>query len=74
MFSVFIIATLITLSVAFAVLVPCIAVHFELVRKHERRHEEELLRQLEIIVDQDATIDAYRQFAQQDPELAWSIR
>jgi hypothetical protein len=74
MFSVFMIALLITLSVGFAVLVPCIAVHFEQVRKHERRHQEELLRQLEIILDQEATIDAYRQFAQSDPELAWSIR
>jgi hypothetical protein len=48
---------------------PWLSVHLERARQRERDHVTELERQRALITDYEATIEAYRQFVQNDPEL-----
>ena len=62
------------LGVITAVCLPRLGRHLKDRRQLKRAHEAELLRQREIIADYEATIDAYRQFVQSDPELSLTAR
>ena len=68
-FSLLLTSTIVALSVALAIGLTLIGLHFELMRRSEQRHAEELLRHQAVIADYEATINAYRQFVQSDPEL-----
>lgn len=63
-------STVVALSVALGIGLTLIGLHFELMRRSEQRHAEELLHQRAIIADHEVTINAYRQFVQSDPGLA----
>ncbi|MGA7835132.1 MAG: hypothetical protein WCA31_07980 [Acidimicrobiales bacterium] len=65
---------LVTLGVSAGLGLPLVALHFEQRSRTQRAHELELARQRAIIADYEATIDAYRQFVQQDPELSLTSR
>ncbi len=62
------------LGVITAVCLPRLGRHLGDRRQLKRAHEAELLRQREVIADYEATIDAYRQFVQSDPELSLTAR
>jgi hypothetical protein len=49
-------------------------VHHERRSRSQRAHALELARQRAIIADYEATIDAYRQYVQQDPDLSVTLR
>jgi hypothetical protein len=63
-------STVVAISVALGIGMTLLSLHFELMRRSEQRHAEELLHQQAIITDHETTINAYRQFVQSDPELA----
>jgi hypothetical protein len=67
-------AVLVTLGVTVGLGVPLLAAHLEHRSRSQRAHNLELARQRAIIADYEATIDAYRQFVQQDPELSLTAR
>ncbi len=67
-------ALLVTLGVTVGLGVPLLAVHLEQRSRTQRAHHLQLARQRAIIADYEATIDAYRQIVQHDPELALSSR
>jgi len=62
------------LGVTVAVGLPLIGVRHEMRERREEALSEELLRQRKIIADYEATIDAYRLYAQSDPELSGASR
>jgi hypothetical protein len=64
----------VSLGVIAAVCLPRLGRHLSDRRQLKRAREAELLRQREIIADYEATIDAYRQFVQSDPELSLTAR
>ena len=53
---------------------PLVALHFEQRSRTQRAYALELDRQRAIIADYEATINAYRRFVQQDPELSLTSR
>jgi hypothetical protein len=65
---------LVTLGVTVGLGVPLLAAHLERRSRTQRAHDLELARQRAIIADYEATIDAYRQFVQHDPELSLTTR
>ena len=67
-------STIVALSVALGIGLTLISLHFELMRRSEQRHAEELLHQQAIITDYEATINAYRQFVHSDPDLALTVK
>jgi hypothetical protein len=67
-------ALLIILGVTVGLGVPLLAAHLEQRSRIQRAHHLELARQRAIIADYEATIDAYRQFVQHDPELSLTSR
>jgi hypothetical protein len=67
-------ALLVTLGVTVGLGVPLLLVRREERSRTQRAHNLELARQRAIIADYEATIDAYRQFVQQDPELSLTSR
>jgi hypothetical protein len=64
----------ICVGVVAAVSLPLFGRHLSDRRQRARAQEAELLRQREIIADYEATIYAYRQFVQSDPELSLTAR
>jgi len=67
-------ALLVTLGVAVGLGVPLFVAHLDDRSRTQRAHDLELARQRAVIADYEATIDAYRQFVQQDPELSLTSR
>lgn len=67
-------ALLVSLGVAVGIGVPLLGAHLEQRSRTQRAHALELARQRAIIADYEATIDAYRQYVQQDPELSLTSR
>lgn len=65
---------LVCLSVTVGFGLPLIGAHLEMRNRREMVYANELLRQRELIADYEATIDAYRQYAQNDPELSGASR
>jgi hypothetical protein len=65
---------LVTLGVTVGLGVPLLAAHLEQRSRTQRAYDLELARQRAIIADYEATIDAYRQFVQHDPELSLTSR
>ena len=57
---------LITLGLAAGAVLPWLMVHFELERRADRRHADELCARQVLLDEQAATIDAYRQFVATD--------
>jgi hypothetical protein len=74
MFTVSFSAVLVTLGVTVGLGVPLLAAHLEQRSRTQRAHHLELARHRAIIADYEATIDAYRQFVQHDPELSLTSR
>jgi hypothetical protein len=70
MLSVYFAVLLISCGVALGLGLPWLSVHLERARQREREQVAELVRQRALIADYEATIQAYRQFVQDDPELA----
>lgn len=60
---------LVTLGVTVGLGLPLVAAHLEERSRTQRAHALELARQRAIDADYEATIDAYRQYVQKDPEL-----
>ena len=58
------------LGVSVALGLPLMETRREMRERHEQALSAELSRQAEIIADYEATIDAYRLYAQSDPELS----
>ncbi len=67
-------ALLVTLGVTVGLGLALATAHFEHRSRTQRAHDLELARQRTLIADYEATIDAYRQFVQQDPELFLTLR
>jgi hypothetical protein len=67
-------AVLVTLGVTVGLGLPLWAAHLEERSRAQRAHNLEMARQREIIADYEATIDAYRQLVQNDPELSLTSR
>jgi hypothetical protein len=65
---------LITLGVTVGLGLPLVAAHREERSRAQRAHALEMARQRAIIADYEATIDAYRQYVKNDPELALTSR
>jgi hypothetical protein len=65
---------LVALGVAVGLGLPLWAAHLDERSRTQRAHELEVTRQREIIADYEATIDAYRQFVKNDPELSLTSR
>ena len=74
MLSVYFTVMLVSCGLAAGLGLPWLSVHLERARQRERDHVAELYRQRAIIADYEATIKAYRQFVQNDPELALTSR
>lgn len=74
MLSVYFSVLLISCGLALGLGLPWLSLHLERTRQREQDHVAELYRQKAIIADYEATIKAYRQFVQTDPELALSAR
>jgi hypothetical protein len=72
MLSVYFSVLLVSCGLVLGLGLPWLSVHLERSRQREREHVAELDRQRALIVDYEATITAYRQFVQSDPELALS--
>jgi hypothetical protein len=70
MLSVYFSVLLVSCGLALGFGLPWLSVHFERARQRERDHVAELERQRALIADYEATIRAYREFVQHDPELA----
>lgn len=70
MLSVYFSVLLVICGLALGFGLPWLSVHLEQVRQRERDHVAELSRQRALIADYQATITAYRQFVQDDSELA----
>lgn len=70
MLSVYFSVLLVGCGLALGFGLPWLSVHLERARQREGDHVAELYRQRDLIADYEATIKAYRQFAQNDPELA----
>jgi len=65
---------LITLTLAAGAFVPWILLHTELGRRAERRHADELAIRQALIDEQEATINAYREFVSTDVNLSLTSR
>jgi hypothetical protein len=65
---------LVTLGVSVGLGLPLVALYFEQRLRTQHAYALELTRQRAIIADYEATIDAYRQFVQQDSELSLTSR
>jgi hypothetical protein len=74
MFSVYFSVLLVSCGLAFGLGLPWLSVHLERARQRERDDVAELYRQRALIADYEATIKAYREFVQSDPELALTAR
>jgi uncharacterized membrane protein len=74
MFTVRFSALLATLGVTVGLGLSLLASYRERRARSQRASAFELARQRTIIADYEATIDAYRQYVQQDPELALTSR
>jgi hypothetical protein len=70
MLSVYFSVLLVSCGLALGFGLPWLSVHLERGRQRERDHVAELYRQRALIADYEATIEAYRQFVPDDPELA----
>jgi len=65
---------LVGVGVALGAGLPRLSVRRDRRRARDRSHAAELLRHRAIVADYEATIRAYRQFVQDDPELSMSAR
>ena len=74
MLSVYFTVMLVSCGLAAGLGLPWLSVHLDRTRQRDRDHVAELYRQRALIADYEATIQAYRQFVQNDPELALTSR
>ena len=74
MLSVYFTILLVGCGLAIGLGFPWLSMHLERARQRERDHVAELYHQRALIADYEATINAYRQFVQSDPELALTSR
>lgn len=70
MISVYFFVLLVSCGLALGLGLPWLSVHLERARQRERENVAELSRQRALIADYESTIEAYRQFVHNDPELA----
>jgi uncharacterized membrane-anchored protein YhcB (DUF1043 family) len=61
-------ALLIIIAVCVGVGLPLLAVHFQQREVHERQLKDEIDRKQEVVADYEATVDAYREVTQLEPE------
>ena len=65
---------LLTLALAAGAFVPWIMLHVELERRVQRRHADELATRQAVIDEQEATINAYREFVATDVNFSLTSR